>query len=203
MIVGAVVLAAGKSERMGRNKLLMVVKGKKLIDNILDALAAAGISDQAIVLGHKAEEMLDVLKPRLNTIKTVVNMDYEQGMASSFQAGLRSLMSLDAVFLVLGDEPILDPEVLRVMIRRMEEGNGEVLIVSPIHEGKKGHPLLFHNRLFQEILDLKNSQTLREVVRRHADSLITVESPQWTVMDVDNPEDYERVTNLLKTSKTS
>lgn len=203
MIVGAVVLAAGKSERMGRNKLLMVVKGKKLIDNILDALAAAGISDQVVVLGHKAEEMLDVLKPRLNAIKTVVNTDYEQGMASSFQAGLRSLMSLDAVFLVLGDEPILDPEVLRVMIRRMEEGNGEVLIVSPIYEGKKGHPLLFHNRLFREILDLKNSQTLREIVHRYADSLITVESPQWTVMDVDTPEDYERVTNLLKTSKTS
>ena len=56
MIVGAVVLAAGKSERMGQNKLLLSLDGKKLIDNILDALAEAGIDEQVVVVGHKPEE---------------------------------------------------------------------------------------------------------------------------------------------------
>jgi molybdenum cofactor cytidylyltransferase len=199
MITGAVVLAAGKSERMGQNKLLLRLNGERLIDNILDALAAASVDEQVIVLGHKAEEVTEAVKPRLSRVKIAVNRDYEQGMTSSFQKGLKLLSRVDAVFLVLGDEPIFDPKVLRLMIGRMEKGRGEALIVSPIHKGKKGHPLLFHNRLFEEILNLKNSQTVRDVVHCHADKLVTVEAPRWTIMDIDTPEDYSRISNLVKT----
>jgi molybdenum cofactor cytidylyltransferase len=199
MITGAVVLAAGKSERMGQNKLLLRLNGERLIDNILDALAAASVDEQVIVLGHKAEEVMEAIKPRLNRVTITVNRDYEQGMTSSFQKGLRLLSCVDGVFLVLGDEPIFDPKLLRLMIGQMEKSGGEVLIVSPVHEGKKGHPLLFHSRLFEEILNLKSSQTIRDVVHYHADKLVAVEAPQWTVMDIDTPEDYNRISNLIKT----
>jgi molybdenum cofactor cytidylyltransferase len=199
MITGAVVLAAGKSERMGQNKLLLRLNGERLIDNVLVALAAASIDEQVLVLGHKAEEVIEAVRPRLNRVKITVNRDYDQGMTSSFKTGLQLLSHVDAVFLVLGDEPIFDPEFLRLMIGQMEKSRGEALIVSPIHKGKKGHPLLFHSRLFEEILNLKNSQTIRDVVHCHADKLVTLEAPQWTIMDVDTPEDYNRVSNLIKT----
>ena len=198
MIIGAVVLAAGKSERMRQNKLLLRLNGKRLIDNVLDGLAAASVDEQVVVLGHNAEEVIEALKPRLNRVKITVNRDYEQGMTSSFKTGLQLLSHADAVFLVLGDEPIFDPKVLSLMIGQMEKGRGEALIVSPIYKGKKGHPLLFHNRLFKEILNLKNSQTVRDVVHRHADKLVTVEAPQWTIMDIDTPEDYNRIISLIK-----
>jgi molybdenum cofactor cytidylyltransferase len=198
MIIGAVVLAAGKSERMGQNKLLLRLNGERLIDNILDALATAGVNEQVVVLGHKAEELIEALKPRLNGVKITVNKDYEQGMTSSFKTGLQLLSHVDAVFLVLGDEPIFEPEFLRLMIGQMEKNRGEALIVSPIHKGKKGHPLLFHSRLFEEISNLKNSQTIRDVVHRHADKLVAVEAPQWTIMDIDTPEDYNLISNLIK-----
>ena len=107
MIVGAVVLAAGKSERMGQNKLFLSLNGKTLIDNVLDAVAAAGINEQVIVLGHKPELVIEAIKPRLRTLKIAVNEDYEQGMTSSFQTGLQLLPHVDAAFLVLGDEPFL------------------------------------------------------------------------------------------------
>jgi molybdenum cofactor cytidylyltransferase len=201
MISGAVVLAAGKSERMGQNKLLLRLNGKRLIDNVLDALATASIDEQVVVLGHKAEEVIEAVRPRLNRVKITVNRDYEQGMTSSFKTGLQLLSHVDAVFLVLGDEPILDPKLLRLMIGQMEKGKGEALIVSPIHKGKKGHPLLFHSRLFEEILNLKNSQTIRDVVHRHADKLVTVEAPKWIIMDIDTPEDYNRISNLIKTGR--
>jgi len=192
------VLAAGKSERMGQNKLLLRLNGERLIDNILDALAASSIDEQVVVLGHKADEVIEAIKPRLNRIKITINKDYEQGMASSFQKGLQLLSHVDAVFLVLGDELILDPNVLRLMIKQMEKNRGEALIVSPIHKGKKGHPLLFQSRLFNEILNLKSSQTIRHVVHRHADKLVTVEAPEWTIMDIDTPEDYRRISDLTK-----
>jgi len=202
MIIGAVVLAAGKSERMGQNKILLRLNGERLIDNVLDALATAGIDEQVVVLGHKAEEVTEAVKPRLNRVKITVNRNYEQGMTSSFQKGLRSLLHVDAVLLVLGDEPIFDPKVLRLMIEQMEKSRGEALIVSPIHKGKKGHPLLFHSRLFEEMLNLKDSQTIRDVVHRHTDKMVTVEAPQWTIMDVDTPEDYKRIRDLIETGQT-
>ena len=73
-------LAAGKSERMGQNKLLLRLNGKRLIDNILDALAAAGVDEQVVVLGHKAEELIEAVKTRSNRVKITIKKDYEQGI---------------------------------------------------------------------------------------------------------------------------
>jgi len=199
MIIGAVVLAAGKSERMGQNKLFLNLNGKSLIDNILDAVAAAGVDEQVIVLGDKPERVIEAIKPRLRTLKITLNEDHKQGMTSSFQKGLQMLPHVDAAFLVLGDEPIFDPNLLKIMVQQMENSQGKMLIVSPIHKGKKGHPLLFHRQLFKEILNLKNTQTIREIVHRYADRLLTIEAPQWTIMDIDTPEDYARISGLIKT----
>jgi molybdenum cofactor cytidylyltransferase len=198
MIVGAVVLAAGKSERMGDNKLFLSLNGKTLLDNILDAVTAAGISVQVIVLGHEPELVNDALKPRLPTLKITVNDDYKQGMTSSFQTGLRLLPHVDATFLVLGDELIFDPNLLKLMIHKMENSLDKALIISPIHNGKKGHPLLFHRQLFPEILNLKNNRTIRDIVHLHADRLLTIEASQWTILDIDTPEDYGRISDLIK-----
>jgi molybdenum cofactor cytidylyltransferase len=187
---------------MGKNKLLLRFDGKLLIENVLDALTIAGINDQVLVVGHKPGEIIGAVRSRLNTLKIGINTNYEQGMTSSFQIGLRSLPHVDTAFLVLGDEPIFDPKVLRFLIEKMEKSRGEALIVSPIHREKRGHPLLFHSQLFPEIRDLKNPQTIRDVVYRHADKLVTVEAPRWTVMDIDTPHDYNRICKSMKTSQT-
>jgi molybdenum cofactor cytidylyltransferase len=198
MIVGAVVLAAGKSERMGENKLLLCLNGKTLIENVLDGLAAAGISEQVVVLGYKLEDVLGVIKPRLGRLKIVLNVNYEAGMTSSFQTGLLVLSNVDAAFLVLGDQPIMEPKLLGTMIQMMEK-NAEALIACPIHNGKKGHPLLFRKQLFGEIFSLKTTQTIRAIVHAHADQLVTLEAPEWTTIDIDTPQDYARLSGLTKT----
>lgn len=200
MIVGAVVLAAGKSERMGQNKLLLPLGERLLIDQVLDALAAACVSEQVVVLGQDIEHVAPVLKPRLGKIKIALNIDYEKGMVSSFQTGLWVLSGVDAAFLVLGDEPILDPSFLQKMTQTMES-NPETLIVSPIYRGHKGHPLLFRRQLFGEILSLKDSQTIRDIVHAHAEKLVTIEAPEWTIMDIDTVEDYTRMVKLFKTDR--
>ncbi len=179
MIVGAVVLAAGKSERMGKNKLVLPLNGKTIIENVLEALEAAGIREQVVVLGNEPQQVVEVIRPKLGRIKIALNLDPEQGVVSSFQTGLIVISSVAAAFLVLGDQPILDPNLLAVMVRSMEN-DAEALIVSPIHNGKKGHPLLFRRKLFGEILSLKGTQTMRDIVHAHASQLVTVEAPAWT-----------------------
>jgi molybdenum cofactor cytidylyltransferase len=175
------------------------LNGRTLIDNILDALAEAGIDEQVVVLGYKPTELLETLGQRIEKVKVAINMDFELGMSSSFQKGLQHLKNVDAAFLVLGDEPIFDPKILLSLIEQMEQRRGKALIATPIFNGKKGHPLLFHSQLFAEILDLKSSQTIRDVVHSHADKLVKIDAPQWTTMDIDTPEDYDRVCNLIKT----
>ena len=197
MIVAAIILAAGKSERMGQNKLLLPLNGSNLIDNVLNAIAAADIEEKVIVLGHKPEEMIDVIKRWRCKAQVVINLDYEQGMSSSFQKGLRLLPYVDAAFLVLGDQPILDKSLLDLMMQRLEN-HPETLIVSPIYKGKKGHPVLFRKELFSEILSLDTNETIRDVIHRHANRLLTVEAPEWAILDMDTPEDYARIRNLMK-----
>ncbi len=196
-MTAAIVLAAGKSKRMGKNKLLLRLNDSLVIDTILDAITAANIDETLIVLGHKPEQVIEAIQPRRGAVNIVINEDYERGMISSFQRGLQLLQRVDAAFLVLGDEPILDSNFLNAMIRHMENAYGNGLLVSPIHKGKKGHPLLIHRQLFNEILGLGKTETMRDVVLRHADRLLTIEAPKWTIMDIDTPEDFARIRSLV------
>jgi len=197
MMTAAIILAAGKSERMGQNKLLLRLNDTTVINNILDAVAAANIDETVVVLGHKPEQIIEAIQPRREAVKTVINEDFEHGMISSFQKGLQLLPSVDAAFLILGDEPILDNNFLNVMIQHMENNQGKALLMSPIHKGKRGHPLLVHRQLFSEILGLEKTETMRDVVHRHADRLLTIAAPEWTVIDIDTPEDYARICSLV------
>ena len=197
MIVGAVILAAGKSERMKQNKLLLILNNKTLIETVLDALSAAEINEQVVVLGYKLEEIVEVIKPRLGKVKIALNVDYEKGMTSSFQTGLIVISNVDAVFLVLGDQLVLDPNLLKKMVGIMET-NPDAFIVCPMYKGKKGHPLLFRRHLFGEIKSLREDQTIRDVVHAHTDKLMTVEAPEWSIMDIDTPEDYARINEMIK-----
>jgi len=200
--VGAIVLAAGKSERMGQNKLLLPFNGKKLIETILDSLTTAGVNEQIVVLGYEPGEVIEAIRPRLGKVKIALNLTYEEGMTSSFQTGLIVLSSVNAAFLILGDQPIIEPNLLVQMTQIMENSTDKPLIVSPVHAGKKGHPLLFSRQLFGELLSLKKPQTIRDVVHSHADKIVTFEAPEWTIMDVDTPQDYDRMVNLAKNKET-
>jgi len=198
MRIVAVVLAAGKSERMGKNKLLLKLRGKALIELILDALEASKIDEIIVVLGNKPWEITDVIKPRLNHIRIIVNENYEEGMISSFKTGLKQIEFADAVLLILGDQLILDPKLVNALIEEMEKHRGKALIVSPIYKGKRGHPLLISHELFSEILSLKEDEVIRDVVHRHIDQFVNIDGPEWTKMDIDTPKDFADAALLLK-----
>lgn len=198
MKVAAVALVAGKSERMGESKLLLKLGGKMLIDHILDALESSKVNEIIVVLGYKPWEVIEVIEPRLNRIKIVVNERYEEGMTSSFKIGLKQIERVDAVLLVLGDQLILDPKFINVMIEHMERNIGKALIVSPIYKKKKGHPFLISKELFNEILSLKENEVIRDVIHRHIDKLLTIEGAKWTIMDIDTPKDFAEAIQLLE-----
>ena len=192
MRTGAVVLAAGKSSRMGANKLLLEVGGRTVLDRLLDALTQA--VDEVVVVTGNSPEPIRVIASS-HGVRIAHNPDHEKGMTTSLQAGLRTISGVDAAFLVLGDQLGLRPELLRRMIAAMED-IPSALIVSPIHEEKVGHPVLFRSSLFGEILALTG--TIKEVVDTHLCSHVNVEGGEWSTDDFDTPADFERVKCLFE-----
>jgi len=193
MKITAIVLAAGKSSRMGSNKLLLRFDGKTIIEHILDRLIHY---DTIVVTGHRREEIEPIIKRY--RAKIVHNPDYEQGMTTSFQAGLREIdEDVNAVFMVLSDTFGFSTALLDAMELKM--ASTVDLIVSPVYEGKRGHPVLIAYELFQEFLDLDSSKTMKDVVLRHEDEHAYVPGDIWTRTDLNTPEDYEHVKKLWVT----
>jgi len=182
---GAVVLAAGKSSRMGANKLLLEVAGRTVLDRLLDALTQT-VDDVVVVTGNNPEPIRGIAEA--HGVRVAHNPDHEKGMTTSFQTGLRVMRGVDGVFLVLGDQLGLRPELLRRMAAALEDTGA--LIVSPTHGGKRGHPVLFRWSLVGEILAVKG--TLKEVVDAHTDAHVHIEGGEWSTLDFDTPEDFER-----------
>ncbi len=197
MRVAAVVLAAGKSERMGLNKLLLKVGGRGILDRLFDALHSSEMDEVLVVLGHRPQDIRPIAEA--HNARVVINTDYEEGMTSSFKAGLRHVYA-DAAFLFLGDQLGLEAELLDRMTATME-CDQDALIVSPVHRGRRGHPVLFRNSLFPEILSLSPGETVRDVVLRHEASHRLVEGDLWCTLDIDTPEDFEEARRLFEASR--
>jgi len=193
----AVVLAAGRSSRMGGNKLLLEVDGATVLDSLLASLTSV-LREVMVVTGHDPKPIEAIA--RSHGVRAVYNPNYEEGMTTSFQAGLRAA-SADAVFLVLGDQLGLEPGLLLRMIDTME-GNPSALIVSPVYKGRRGHPTLFRRPLFGEILGLSGEETLRDIVLRHESGHRTVEGDELTIIDLDTPGDYDQALRLWRGRRT-
>jgi molybdenum cofactor cytidylyltransferase len=175
--VGAVILAAGKSEGMGQSRPLRDADGKTIIIDILDALDTSGVSVQVVVLGNNIDAVVEAIRPKLDKVKIALNLTPELGITSSFQTGLVVISGVDAAFLVPNDEAILKPKLIVTMIKKMEDTPGAI-IVSPIQNGERGYPLLFRRDVFGEILSLQSLQHIKEILDAHIDKLATVETPE-------------------------
>ena len=192
-MIAAIVLTAGKSERMmGQPKALLQFKGRTFLEHVLGAIEGAGINHTAIVVGHHRREIDAALAlPNL-----VFNANYEQGMSTSVQAGIRALpagVSAAGIFLV--DHPLIDATTIRSLSGRLEPGR----ISLPFHEGRRGHPVFFSSELFGEILDLRADQGLNVVVRRDPARVIEVPVSNGGVLrDIDTPEEFEKLLHEVR-----
>ena len=145
---GAIVLAAGRSSRMGGDhKLLADWRGKPLVAHVVDAIAAAGLPPPIIVLGTRADAVRAALAGRPATY--VLAADHDQGLAHSLRAGLLAVPAdWDAALVCLGDMPRIDPALLA----RLAAARGDVAV--PVWKGKRGNPVRWGRRHFAALLAL-------------------------------------------------
>lgn len=189
-----IVLAAGASSRMGREKQLLSVRGGTLLGRVLDACLASGLDEVALVLGHEAHRILESLarfrdRPRL---KIVVNPRYAEGMSTSLIAGLGAVeASCDRVMIVLGDMPQVTAEMIDRL--RLEVAASGCSLGAVAVQGRRSHPVVIGREHFGAVHALEGDRGARDLFRDHPDDLCLVDAAEgWEASDIDTPEDYER-----------
>lgn len=196
--VAAILLAAGKSRRMGTCKQLLPLGDRSVIVRCLDALAAGGAGEIVVVVseeGHDVAEAAQEFPARF-----VINTAPDGDMASSVRAGRDALTGeASGVIVFPSDYPLVSAGTIASLIAG--HGASPDSIVIPCHGGRRGHPLLFPRAILD---DLTDSSTLRDLVRGNPDRISCVDVTDPGVLhDMDTPEDYERLRSMIKTNEGS
>lgn len=186
--VSAIVLAAGKAERMGFSKLGLELAGQSILSRVVSIAMASDVSEVVVVLGHFAEYLAAEI-PESQRVRAVYNQQYEQGQHSSLRAGLSAVdAQAAAVVVLLGDQPMVTAEAIDAVVGEFARKRAPVVV--PIWNGRRGHPVLFSRALFPELLTAGEDQGRREVMRRHQAECAAVNMVGDPPRDVDTWEDY-------------
>ena len=193
--IGIMVLAAGASTRMGAPKQLMLYRGKSLLRHTADIALSSCCRPILVVLGAQANRM----KPQVNSlpIETIDNPNWSTGMGSSIQVGIKALLKihldLEAVIILLCDQPLISPQLIRLLIGRYRKTAKS--IVACEYAQTDGVPALFDHSLFPKLLQLTGQTGAKQVIQTHSLEIARIPFPEG-VIDVDTPSDYERLQTM-------
>jgi molybdenum cofactor cytidylyltransferase len=191
----AIILAAGSSRRMGRNKLLLPYRGKPLLAYVTGNILSAGIDSIIVVTGHDAALIGEALKGL--PVKLVHNPRYEEGMTSSIQAGV-SAADGEGYMICLSDMALIAPEeyaLLKNAFNRQHRRDN-ACIIQPAYDNQVGNPVIFSAAWRQAILEHTHPEGCKDIVRSHPDNVYRVEMNSASILqDLDWPEDYDQLTD--------
>lgn len=192
-----IILAAGLSSRLGRNKLLLPMGSKPIVVWTVENALASPLDEVIAVTGYQRESVEAALLHL--PVRTVYNPHYAQGQSTSLKTGVRAASPWTECFVFfLGDQPLIGSEVVTALLERFRR-NGAPLVV-PVFAGKRGNPVLVSAKLRGELLSLTGDAGARPLLEAHADSLAEVEVQTPAVrMDVDREEDYEACLKVFET----
>jgi molybdenum cofactor cytidylyltransferase len=187
--VAAIVLAAGRSTRMGgASKMLAQIGGKPMVRWVAEAALASQADPVLVVVGHQREQVLGAVAGL--DLRSVENPSYAQGLSTSLRAGLRAVPAECAGALVLlGDMPHISAAHLDRLIAAFGEGGGTAVVV-PTHDGRRGNPVLWPARLFVGMLQLEGDVGAKSLLAKHAADVREVDLGTDAIFaDIDTPQE--------------
>jgi molybdenum cofactor cytidylyltransferase len=189
--VTAVILAAGRSTRMGGpNKLLAELAGKPLVRIVTEQALASKASEVIVVTGHQAPEVEKALAGL--KVRFVRNPDFVAGLASSVKTGIAAVpATADAAVVCLGDMPLIDARLVDRLIEAFAPDRGNLIAV-PVSDNRRGNPVLWSRRFFSELMTLDGDIGARHLIARHNEAVaeVSVEG-HGAFLDIDTPEALE------------
>lgn len=194
--LGAIILAAGGSSRMGAAKQLLEIDGRPMVARAADAALGSGAAPVVVVLGANAGEVAAAIAGR--RVLTVHNADWREGLSSSIRAGLAALLaaepSLDAVLLAPCDQPALSPEVI-TLLSSLHRATGRMSAAR--YQGRNGAPAVFGRIHFGALMALKGDQGARGLLNGGPERVAAIDLPELGV-DLDTPSEYSDWVGRLK-----
>jgi molybdenum cofactor cytidylyltransferase len=188
--IAAILLAAGRSRRMGAFKPLLPFGDRTVIERCINKLRAADIQDIIVVAGHRADDVREKLKNI--EVSIVVNPDPDSEMGASIALGVERLPdNARAAIIALVDHPAVPSRVIKILTGEWRRG---AKLVQPEHDGRGGHPVLVDLANRSDLLALDPQSGLRALFAAHRDEVrrVPVESP-YVARDMDTWEDYQRL----------
>jgi molybdenum cofactor cytidylyltransferase len=194
-MIGAIVLAAGASSRMGRPKAALALgsRGETVLSRGVATLLAAGVPRVVVVAGAHPEAVRLALRSRDPRVRVVDNPAWPAGQLSSLLCGLAALdgSELEAMLMTLVDVPLVAADTIRLLMRTWRETGAP--IVRPARGETHGHPVLFASHVFDELRAADPARGAKVVVHRHAGQVVNVPvTDEGAFLDLDTPADYDR-----------
>ncbi|MFH0913892.1 MAG: nucleotidyltransferase family protein [Chloroflexota bacterium] len=188
--VSAIVLAAGRSRRLGRPKLLLPLGSSTVLEQTVDHLLLSRVAEVIVVVGDEEEEMRKLLAPR--PVRVVPNRAHRQGMSTSIIAGLKAVdPGSGAVLIALADQPFVASTTVNHLLEEFHRQSKGIVV--PVYRGKRGNPVIFSLQYRGEFSHLKGDIGGREIVRRHPDDVLEVlVNSEGVLIDLDTARDYRR-----------
>jgi molybdenum cofactor cytidylyltransferase len=185
-MLAAVILSGGASRRMGTPKALLPYRGGNFLEHLLKVTEHPRIGWRRVVLGADAEALAEGVA--LPTDEVVINQNWEDGQLSSIQAGLRSLPGgTDGMLLCLIDHPLISGELVGELVERFYS-SGKAIVL-PVYKGRRGHPVIFASRLYEELLNAPLETGARAVVWAHREEVFEMEtSEEGCVLNLNDPD---------------
>lgn len=190
--VAALVLAAGRSSRMGRNKLIEPIDGEAMVRRVVRSVLASRASPVIVVTGHEAKRVEQALHGL--AVSLVFNPDYANGLSTSLRAGLRVLPpEAEGALICLADMPGIEPEHLNRLIAAFgRSGPGAICV--PVRDGRRGNPVLWDRAYFAEMTRLEGDTGARGLIAAHAGRVVEVPIGSDAIFaDVDTEADLMRL----------
>jgi len=170
-MLSSILLAAGKSKRMGRLKQLMPWGQSTMMEKTIDNLLDSSIDEIVVVLGFQAEEVKKVIGDR--PVKLVINPDYEQGMSTSIITGLKLVDDrTQAVLFALADQPLVDCQTIDRLIEEYKSSDKGIAV--PTYQGRRGNPVIFALKYKDELLGLCGDIGGRQIIRDYPEDVLEV-----------------------------
>jgi molybdenum cofactor cytidylyltransferase len=198
--IAAIVLAAGRSSRMGqRNKLLEPFAGKPIVAQVATVAIESGADPVIVVTGFEAAHVAAALTE--HKVAVAHNAAFDDGLSSSLKVGLSALPpDRDGALILLGDMPAVASSVLSAL---MAAYTGRDAICVPVHRGRRGNPVLWGSRYFAEMMQLTGDKGAKQLLARHSDHVAEVAvGSEGIFADVDTPAVLARLTADAKARRS-
>ncbi len=195
MICG-IILAAGEGKRMGKVKLTLPLGDKQLIEWVLQAAKLTPLDKYFLVVRPEDKEIIKTGKKWGAEI--VLNSEYRSGMSSSIRKALHQISSEELVgfFVLLGDQPLVNPSILYKMLLAFTPGKKEIVV--PFYKDRQGNPVCFDGYWKDELIKLSGDMGGRVLIKAHPERIKRFKiSNESILLDIDREEDYEKMKSIF------